>query len=1028
MSGSLQISQRHYKDGDQSLAWNWERGGYLRCTGIRLVPQQHPRAGVKMWVYNEEPIDGNLVIELGSEQQIQADRASYVFQFHLDFTGWRACWLLLKENEREAEKQGEVETMRLRAPDGADRGGLYLDAIEFVDAMPNRSADYQMPEFTGEPGGWWQHQPLLDSREEPRRPLPETVTEEDRHDLSAIAERYETWLLGAAGGEVGELPDPMIRQVRQYIDRGWENYEELGLTVDDDGIITGPGLAMGRETGTFFHVFYNIMLPLAFDYAYDGAEKSREALLRLFDYVHDQGWAEGSANGSLALNGLQFAAYCHSLYLMRDALDETGRLRTHLDAAWWYLSFGKAFRAHPVRDRSPRRGRLRQEDSGCTDGDGVTETGSVKDRPRRGGRSRTGGNWEYQETNADELRSTLFTSLPVILAMEESPRQVQYLRSWRDWFHSALEIAPRFAGVFKPDGTGWHHRGVYAGAYTGSAYEFAALAMYLISDTSYHAETWAVANLARALRTQFIMSHGYSLPHAVRGRMLGNEKYATEQPEWYGICVPYAYLAMTGDAAAEDMSGLFMRLWDPGCDLHEETLCVGLHNNFLCKATPGRRVLLEEFAAQGHAPASHREGFWMKPWAGLALARQDNWMAAIKGWSQYVWDFECHPGMWATVEQNVYSRFISNGSIQILATGKEGTPAALGCCLDRGWDWTRWPGTTAKNLTLEEMYSPTETWQTRWFSDETFVGGVEADKGEGVFAIKLHDTCHDPSFRATKSYFVFGNQIICLGSNIRCNDPDHAIETTLFQCYMPDEEMPVKLNGAVVTDFPYEHRSAGESLTALDPYDNGYVVPESQDARLVRQKQTSRTANNEGPTEGCYSTGWIDHGEAPTGGGYEYAMLVQSSVAELGEFAAAPPYRVLQKDEHAHVLEHTERSVTAYAIFSADRELDHGPVARTDVPVVVMVRRETSQETTLHLADPNLRLPQRGNMGFLTADDVKVVRERQTVRLHLRGQWEVVASDPSVRMQKYDDQQMLLAADCADGLTVTARLRRKDHV
>jgi chondroitin-sulfate-ABC endolyase/exolyase len=303
-------------------------------------------------------------------------------------------------------------------------------------------------------------------------------------------------------------------------------------------------------------------------------------------------------------------------------------------------------------------------------------------------------------------------------------------------------------------------------------------------------------------------------------------------------------------------------------------------------------------------------------------------------------------------------------------------------------------------------------------------GGVEGERGEGVFAMKLHDTCHDPSFRAIKSYFIFGNQIICLGSNIENADTRHGTETTLFQCYMPNEGMAMELDGHPVTDFPLEHRSGGGALTVIDPYGNAYVVPAGQKVHVMRHRQTSRTANNEGPTEGDYSTGWIEHGAAPDEGGYEYAMLVQTTSDLVAGFAAHPPYRVLQKDEHAHILEHARRDVMACAIFTPDRELALGLIARTDTPTVAMIRRKGDGQIILRVADPKLRLPQRGNMAFLTEEDVEAERERHTLRLHLRGQWEAVQSDPSLSLHKYNDERMVLAADCADGRTLEMTLRR----
>ena len=211
----------------------------------------------------------------------------------------------------------------------------------------------------------------------------------------------------------------------------------------------------------------------------------------------------------------------------------------------------------------------------------------------------------------------------------------------------------------------------------------------------------------------------------------------------------------------------------------------------------------------------------------------------------------------------------------------------------------------------------------------------------------------------------------------------------------------------------------------VDPYDNGYVVAPGQAIHLIRHQQTSRTAGNKGPTEGNYSTAWLDHGRAPDAQEYEYVILPQTTAQAVEEYAAKPPYSVLQKDQHAHVVEHTGREMTAYALFTPDRDCSHGLVARTDTPITAMIQWCGADTIILRLSEPNLRLPQRGNMGFLSENDCVVEREPQTVRLHLRGQWTQLDSDPLISVRKYNDDRVVVKAECADGKTLKLKLQRE---
>ncbi|MCX7935495.1 MAG: sugar lyase, partial [Planctomycetota bacterium] len=357
------------------------------------------------------------------------------------------------------------------------------------------------------------------------------------------------------------------------------------------------------------------------------------------------------------------------------------------------------------------------------------------------------------------LRSVVFTSLVTILALDDSPQKVQYLLGWKDWLENAMAVSPRFAGVFKPDGLGFHHYGVYAGAYASCAYEFCALMTWLLSGTAFALSAPSLAVLKRALVTQDVMSNKYDLPYAVMGRM------PHPGPR---LLSAYAYLAMASEPPDAELAGIFMRLWDPQCQALQPLLRVTLDSaggQFLCLQTPGRLKLLHDFAARGLPAAAPPQGFWSLPWGALAVHRRDNWLAAVKGWSQYVWDFEMHPASWAKKsEENVYGRYVSYGTLQLLLRGRPVGAIESGWNLDKGWDWCRWPGSTTPHLTLRELYDPKTTWATRFFSAASFVGSVVCQGRNGVFALKLHEHFYDPTFYAYKTYFFFDNEIICLGS------------------------------------------------------------------------------------------------------------------------------------------------------------------------------------------------------------------------------------------------------------------------
>ncbi len=1001
--GVAELSERHCKDGRQSLHWSWADGSRLRREGLAISTKTHPGAGMEGWIYSEKPVAGRLEFRLGTAAALAAGTPAYRFHFGLDFTGWRMFRVHFERDcqmpevgsrksevgGRQSEAAARVEALEIVPPAGVATGTVWLDALVIGPGVsPQRSADYQIPEHADGLGGWCEHWPLHYARQTPVEPLPEAITPAQRQDFATLFDRYRLWLLG----DNPNLRQPLLKrgteQFQAYIRRGWSELEALGICWDEGGRIVGPGLVKDfASPHSFKHLFYDILMPLAFDVKLNGETAAKQAVFDLFDYIHDQGWAEGSALGDLWLNCLGFAPYCHAVVLMRDELRDTGRLETAIRAAHWYLTFGKTFSQFDA---------------------------------------------DYIETNADALRSILFTSLAMILAMDDTPQKVQYMRGWLAWYNDALKISPRFVGLIKPDGLGFHHQGVYAGAYATEAFEFCSLIAWLLHGTAFAATPESVANLKLALTTQDTISNHYDVPYTTMGRM---------PHPGIRILSAYAYLALASEPPDPDLAGIFMRLWNPNCaylkqgdrgtNYLPQVLRVDLdaqHGKFLFYQPFGRLQLLQQLAEADFPPAPKPQGFFPKPWGALAIHRRDEWLVSVKGWSQYVWDFEMHPKMWAMHEENVYARYWSYGTLQPITHGEPRNPVASGWNLDCGWDWCRWPGATTKHLTLAENYDPKTSWACRFFSAASFVGALSCEGRNGIFALKLHEHYHDPSFRAFKTYFFFDNLILCLGSNIESRDDAHALETTLFQCWMPTPDMPVQINGETVADFPHQFAGqAGRPLTLIDPYNHGYYLPDGGTVRLLRSPQHSRDAWNRGGTEGDFSTAWLDHGHGPREDGYgelryHYAMLVQTTPEALASLAARPPYRVLQQNHQAHIVEHAELKTTAYALFETDWLVPHGVVRKTDTPVMVMVKQHDDGHLTLSLADPDLRLPKRRNMAYLDDQANATPARPSTVRLELRGRWRLADGSEAIRIRELRNDSTVLEFICAHGLTVETQL------
>ncbi|CAG7619224.1 chondroitinase family polysaccharide lyase [Paenibacillus allorhizosphaerae] len=1010
--GDLQLSRAHYKHGRQCLRWQWAQGSALTVTRPPYLDEAggSRNGGMKLWIYNESPVDGKLSFRFGSEREMDDRGPRYAFEIGINFTGWRGFNVHFREDGmiersqqenkgaaagRTANEDEQLEVMEIVPPEGAASGSIFFDAIEFVEHVPaSRSSDDQMP-FTrqrtnGGKGGSWDRS-FHFSRQRPQLPLDDAVTPEQLQAFETIARRSEEWVYGVRPDVTREPIRIRYEALQSFIRSGLNKFESLRLRRDENGCMTGMPLfssrsAHGPEFGK--SVSRTIFLPLVLDYKMNGNPESKRKALDLFDHFHDQGWAAGSGLETLDHETNRNSGYFHAVFLMRKELRETGRLERELAAMNWFTNFGKTYGMPGV---------------------------------------------DYMETTSDEVRTRFHYKLLYVLAMDDTPEKVRRMKGLLQWMNHALAIAPGYAGTIKHDYMGFHHRGVYMSAYAPNAYHTAALIAYLLHGTPFALSPSSVHNVKQALLTLRTVTNKYDVPVGISGRFPTKGGITNE------MLPAYAYMALAGDPVDPDMAGAFMRLWDDESPyLKEKLFPLADSKNVQYTDTIGGLQLMLGLADEGYSPERSPQGYWFKPSAALAVLRRDDWMVSTKGWSQYVFDFEVHgrrnaeSAFKVTEGENVYGRYVSYGAMQILASGDPVSAEDSGYALDQGWDWCRWPGATTKRLALEAMEvgkggskNGMFNENTRSFSDETFVGGVVSEGTDGVFAMKLHDTVFDPSFRAVKSYFYFGREVIALGSHIQSDDGVHRTETTLFQSHMPDTSMPIVVNSAETTAFPYSfHPAETGPVWIIDPYGNGYVVPDPQGLHLERGMQHSMDHSGGKPTSGAYSTAWIDHGTKPDGAGYEYAVLVQVAPEEVETYAKTPPYRVLRKDEQAHVVEHRGERAIGYALFDPGAHLSYGILRSASVPVLAM-EKERGGELVLSVSDPDLRLPKLPNQKM--EDHIAwTAGTASQVRIELAGRWELRTDrpNPSIRSIQSDAQSTILELECANGVTVEVTLTR----
>src|SRR5699024_7801905 len=190
--GQMSISDSHAKIGRHSLQWKYQAGSRLSVqtelhVGTAEVNQTDYFA---VWLYNETAVDGDLRLEFGRGDRVDAHK-----DVHLDFTGWRAVWLRYSR-DLDGEARDDMNRITLVAP--AASGMIWIDQlVTNVSVRPDRPMpDLQVPDIapnlSDAPNFHWlglltywklPHDPGFDSAR---------VTQHERDDAPTIYERLLT--------------------------------------------------------------------------------------------------------------------------------------------------------------------------------------------------------------------------------------------------------------------------------------------------------------------------------------------------------------------------------------------------------------------------------------------------------------------------------------------------------------------------------------------------------------------------------------------------------------------------------------------------------------------------------------------------------------------------------------------------------------------------------------------------------------------------------------------------------------------
>ncbi|MBP1963410.1 chondroitinase family polysaccharide lyase [Paenibacillus aceris] len=520
----LSISDEYCKYGTHSLQWEYTIDSYLKVNHpILYRPFQEgsisqARDSFVVWIYNSEPLLDVLTFQFGRSDEVDCQ-----FEFHLNFRGWRTAWVAY-ERDMQGEPHPDMNILIIRAPKTIGTGNLYINQLMLNTSIDPRfhTRDKQVPfvnlEADNKANAHWLSLYVFEELER-RRSVPEVVSPEQLWAHAVINERFEKLFL--KGRLVTHEDMIRIKGIFSTFEITRKGDRISGRPIDlpffDHFPQSDKERLKERANSIQLSDYTDFMLEIAVNYRSTGISSWKQDLqvmfIDLLDHMDDQGWTYGSSQGTVHHFGYNFRHYYPAVFLMRDELEQAGRLQRTQKTMYWFSGAG--------RIHTP---------------------------------------FHEIEGNIDIFNTTLHGILASLLILHDTPKKVRELSSFREWLSHSLLPAPGLRSAYKSDGSAYHHVNHYP-AYAVGGFLGVTPVIYLISGTVYRIDERAHESVRKALLALRLYSNKYEWLLSLSARH-PTGKGALEVE-------PYKYMALSGTPDGskpvdEEVAATYLRLLPHG--------------------------------------------------------------------------------------------------------------------------------------------------------------------------------------------------------------------------------------------------------------------------------------------------------------------------------------------------------------------------------------------------------------------------------------------------------------------------------
>ena len=286
------------------------------------------------------------------------------------------------------------------------------------------------------------------------------------------------------------------------------------------------------------------------------------------------------------------------------------------------------------------------------------------------------------------------------------------------------------------------------------------------------------------------------------------------------------------------------------------------------------------------------------------------------------------------------------------------------------WDWKKLPGST---IIQDDKPLPIIKFK-EFKTNSNFVGGVSNGKN-GIAVLNYNRD----GLLAKKSWFMFDDKIVCLGTDIN-SKTNFPVTTTLNQVFLKGDVIASQ-NQKINTKF------RGNKPVQLDWIlhdDIGYLLNNNNKIN-VQSRFLEGSWNNVAKrfrpvilTETILKI-WLDHGKNPKKQSYEYTLVPNATSQKMTELHQQKPFEIINTNTQQSVVS-SDKKIGGIVFYKAGKSKLLGGIS-VDKPCVLMYQKR-KENIEISLSDPTQKLGEI-NLSFqkYRIDDENTSKNTITIQL-----------------------------------------------